>query len=181
MVIRFSAITGAAIPMVNTAEEAESAVKNAKYPPRGKRGYGYSRVNAYGMNFDAYIKAANNTVAIIAQIEHRNGIENLDAILEVEDIDGVFIGPLDLSGSYGKAGCLDCPEMRSAQERYLNACRKHKKSAGIHIVRPDEDSIRQTIRQGYKLIGLGLDGVFLETAARNTAASLRRFRNKKSE
>jgi 2-keto-3-deoxy-L-rhamnonate aldolase RhmA len=156
---------GLIIPMVNSAQEIESAIPQAKYPPRGERGYGYSRANSFGIDFEEYIAKANETIAIIAQIEHKDGIENIDSILQVEDLDGVFIGPLDLSASYGKVGQLDCPEMREALQRYLESCKKHNKCAGIHIVRPDENSIRNAIEQGYKMVTLGVDGVFLETAS----------------
>lgn len=156
---------GLIIPMVNSAQEIESAIRYAKYPPRGERGYGYSRANSFGMDFEDYIARANETITIIAQIEHKDGIENIDSILQVQDLDGVFIGPLDLSGSYGKTGQLDCPEMREARQRYLESCKKHKKCAGIHIVHPDEHSIRNAIDQGYKMIALGVDGVFLEMAS----------------
>ena len=158
---------GLIIPMVNTAQEIESAIRYAKYPPRGERGFGYSRANSFGMDFENYIAKANETIAIIAQIEHKEGLDNIDSILQVQDLDGVFIGPLDLSGSYGKVGELDCPEMREALQRYLESCRKHKKCAGMHIVHPDEKSIRNAIDQGYKMITLGVDGVFLEIASKS--------------
>jgi 2-keto-3-deoxy-L-rhamnonate aldolase RhmA len=156
---------GLILPMINSAEEIESAIHHAKYPPKGERGFGYSRANYFGMDFEGYIAQANETIAIIAQIEHKEAINNLDAILQVPDLDAVFIGPLDLSGSYGKVGQLDSPEMRDALKRYLESCKKHKKCAGIHIVHPDEVSIRQAIDQGYKMLSLGVDGIFLGNAA----------------
>jgi 2-keto-3-deoxy-L-rhamnonate aldolase RhmA len=156
---------GLIIPMINSEQEIESAIRQAKYPPRGERGYGYSRANTFGMDFEDYITQANETIATIAQIEHKKGIENIDSILQVQDLDAVFIGPMDLSGSYGKVGQLDCPEMREALQRYLESCHKYNKCAGIHIVRPDESTIRNTIEQGYKMITLGVDGVFLEMAS----------------
>lgn len=156
---------GLIIPMVNSAQEIESAIHYAKYPPKGERGYGYSRANRYGIDFEDYIASANDEIAIIAQIEHKDGIENIDSILQVQDLDGVFIGPLDLSGSYGKTGQLNCPEMHEALQRYLKSCRKHKKCAGTHIVRPDGHSLRDAIDQGYNMIALGVDGVFLEMAS----------------
>jgi 2-keto-3-deoxy-L-rhamnonate aldolase RhmA len=157
---------GLIIPMINSVEEAESAVSAAKYPPRGERGFGYSRANMHGMKFEETIAEANDEIAIIAQIEHRKGIENIDAILQVPDIDGVFIGPLDLSGSYGKAGQMACPEVKHGLARYLEACQQRNRSAGIHIVRPDAKSVNKALDQGYTLIALGLDNVFLETGAR---------------
>ena len=69
---------GLIIPMVKTAEEAEFAISKAKYPPRGTRGYGYSRSNKHGMQFKESIVTANKEIPLIMQIEHREGIENLD-------------------------------------------------------------------------------------------------------
>ncbi len=170
---------GLIIPMISSAEEIEMAIRYAKYPPRGERGYGYSRANAYGMDFENYIAEANEAIAIIAQIEHKNGIENIDSILQVQDLGGVFIGPLDLSGSYGKTGQLDCPEMKEALQRYLSSCREHKKCAGIHIIRPDEHSIQNAINQGYKMIALGVDDVFLEMASNSALKTAKHILNGK--
>ena len=158
---------GLIIPMVKTAEEAEFTISKAKYPPRGERGYGYSRANLHGIDFENYITRANKEIAIIAQIEHKDGINNLESILQVPDVDGVFIGPLDLSGSYGKAGQLKCPEMIDAMQKYLYICEKYAKSAGMHIVRPNQENIQDALNNGYTLLALGLDNVFIETGARS--------------
>jgi len=149
------------IPMVNSAAEAEFAVKHAKYPPRGVRGYGYSRANGHGVNFKDYIASANNDIAMIMQIEHKDAITNLEEILQVDGVDGVFIGPLDLSGSYGKTGDLDCPEMQQALAHYLEMCAKYNKTAGMHIVHPTPENINANLNKGYTFIALGLDNVFL--------------------
>ena len=164
---------GLIIPMVKTAEEAEFAISKAKYPPRGERGYGYSRANLHGIDFENYITTANEGIAIIAQIEHKDGIDNLESILQVPDVDGVFIGPLDLSGSYGKVGQLECPEMIDAMQKYLNICEKYKKSAGMHIVRPNPENIKDALKLGYTLIALGLDNVFLDEGATNALKVIR--------
>jgi 2-keto-3-deoxy-L-rhamnonate aldolase RhmA len=157
---------GLIIPMVKTAAEAEAAVREAKYPPRGKRGFGYSRANRYGADFEAYIASANDEIALVMQIEHKDAIANLEAILRVEGVDGVFIGPLDLSGSMGITGQLDHPQMTAALEKYRAACRAHKKSAGLHIIRPNDANIRRALGEGYTMLALGLDNVFLEQGAR---------------
>lgn len=154
------------VPMVKTAEEAEAAVREAKYPPRGVRGFGYSRANMHGMDFDAYIAGANDELAMIMQIEHRDAIANLDAILEVDGVDGLFIGPLDLSGSMGITGQMEHPEMVGALQRFRSACGTHETAAGIHVVRPTAESIRQALADGYTLLALGLDNVFLDESAR---------------
>lgn len=157
---------GLIIPMVKTAAEAEAAVREAKYPPRGTRGFGYSRANLYGVDFESYIASANDEIAMIMQIEHKDAIANMDAILRVEGVDGVFIGPLDLSGSMGITGQLAHPQMLGALETYRGACRSHKKSAGLHIIRPGEENVRRALDEGYTMLALGLDNVFLEQSAR---------------
>jgi 2-keto-3-deoxy-L-rhamnonate aldolase RhmA len=157
---------GLIIPMVKTAAEAEAAVREAKYPPRGVRGFGYSRANLYGADFEAYIASANDEIAMVMQIEHKDAIANLDAILSVDGVDAVFIGPLDLSGSMGITGKLDHPQMVAALEKYRAACRAHKKPAGMHIVRPNEENVRRALDEGYTMLALGLDNVFMEQSAR---------------
>jgi 2-keto-3-deoxy-L-rhamnonate aldolase RhmA len=157
---------GLIIPMVKTAAEAEAAVREAKYPPRGVRGFGYSRANLYGADFKTYIASANDEIAMVMQIEHKDAIANLDAILSVDGVDGVFIGPLDLSGSMGITGKLDHPQMLAALEKYCSVCRAHKKPAGMHIVRPNEENVRRALDEGYTMLALGLDNVFMEQSAR---------------
>lgn len=157
---------GLIVPMVNSAAEAEAAVREAKYPPRGRRGYGYARANGYGARFDAHARAANEDIAVIVQIEHRAAIENLEAILDVDGVDGTFIGPYDLSGSFGVPGRLHHPAVRKALARYRAVCRRHGKAMGLHVVRPNERNVPQAIQDGYALIALGLDTVFLGERAR---------------
>jgi 2-dehydro-3-deoxyglucarate aldolase len=154
------------IPMVKTATEAEAAVREAKYPPRGVRGFGYSRANMHGMDFESYIASANDEIAMIMQIEHKDAIANLDAILRVDGVDGLFIGPLDLSGSMGVTGQMNHPDMITALDKYRSACRAHQKAAGMHIVRPNKENIQKALAEGYSLIALGLDNVFIEEGAR---------------
>lgn len=154
------------IPMVKTAGEAEAAVREAKYPPRGARGYGYSRANMHGMDFAEYIATANDEIAMVMQIEHKDAIGNLEGILDVPGVDGLFIGPLDLSGSMGITGQLDHPQMVAALDRYRAACQDRKTTAGMHIVRPNPENIAKAIEQGYTLIALGLDNVFLDDSSR---------------
>ena len=152
--------------MVNSASEAEKAISEAKYPPRGVRGFGYSRANMHGMDFDSYIKEANNEIAMVMQIEHKNAIANLEEIARVDGVDGFFIGPLDLSGSMGITGQLDHPDMTAALDKYKKVCNDFDLSAGMHLVRPNEDTIQSSINQGYTLIALGLDNVFIDESSK---------------
>jgi len=112
------------------------------------------------------VREANSEVALVVQIEHRDGIDSIDEILEVEGVDGAFIGPLDLSGSYGKPGDLICAEMTDALSRFRRSCEAHGKAAGMHIVQPQPDNIEAAMESGYTMVALGLDNVFLASGAR---------------
>jgi len=155
------------IPMVKNAQEAQNAIKEAKYPPQGVRGFGYSRANMYGIDFDDYIKTANDEIAMIMQIEHKDAIDNLEEIAEVKGVDGLFIGPLDLSGSMGITGQMNHPQMIKALEKYRNICRQKSLSAGMHIVRPNSENIKSAINEGYNFLALGVDTVFLDESSKN--------------
>jgi 2-dehydro-3-deoxyglucarate aldolase len=156
---------GLIIPMVNTPEQAEAAVREAKFPPRGARGFSYNRACMHGRDFAEYVAEANDEIATIVQIEHKDAIANLDAILQVDGVDGVFIGPMDLSGSMGIVGQLEHPDMVAALDKYLAACKAHGVAAGTHIVHPNDRNVREAIAQGYTLIALGLDIVYLTEGA----------------
>ncbi|MEP0843230.1 MAG: 2,4-dihydroxyhept-2-ene-1,7-dioic acid aldolase [Phycisphaerae bacterium] len=164
---------GLIVPMVKTGPEAESAVREAKYPPRGTRGYGYSRANAHGRDFADSIRTANDEIALVMQIEHHEAIANLEAILDVPGVDGLFIGPLDLSGSMGITGQLEHPRMVAALERYRRVCRERGTAAGMHVVHPNDANVAAAVEQGYTLIALGLDNVFLDQAARDCLNAVR--------
>lgn len=157
---------GLIIPMVKTADEAENAIKEAKYPPRGVRGFGYSRANMHGIDFDDYIKTANDEIAMIMQIEHKDAIDNLEDIVNVDGVDALFVGPLDLSGSMGITGQMQHPDMIAALNKYRKVAKNADKSFGMHIVRPNEENIKSNIDQGYTMIALGLDNVFLDEMAK---------------
>ncbi|MCG8307091.1 MAG: aldolase/citrate lyase family protein [Cytophagales bacterium] len=163
---------GLIIPLINTAEEARYAVKMAKYPPEGSRGFGYCRANTYGAKFNEYVEKINEEVLIIAQIEHFKAIENLPEILDVNGIDAVFIGPMDLSGSYGRIGQLDSPEMKTALEKYLSLCEQAGMPAGLHIIKPEPSSVIRALESGYTLIALGLDVTFLNEGANKAMNSI---------
>lgn len=117
-----------------------------------------------GGNFDEYVKQINDNVSVIVMIESREAVENIDEILAVEGVDGVFIGPYDMSGSYGIPGQTSHKIISDAFDRVAEACKEHKKAAGLHIVIPTEDAIRNAIEKGFTFIALGMDDVFLSSA-----------------
>jgi 2-keto-3-deoxy-L-rhamnonate aldolase RhmA len=159
---------GVIVPLVNSAGEAERAVQAAHYPPRGIRGYAWQRGNAWGRNFDEYARAFRPVVVVM--IESRAAVENIDAILAVEGVDACFIGPYDLSGSYGVTGQTSHPLIESARARIAEASCRHAKAAGQHLVTPDRTAVQRAIEQGYTFLALGMDTHFLGEGARAALA-----------
>lgn len=157
---------GVIVPLVNSKDDAERAVAAAKFPPDGIRGFAYFRSNGYGTDFDSYVKEANNETVVAAMIETCTGVDKIDEILSVKGLDAVFIGPYDLSGSFGIPGQTGHKKVLDAQQRVLDACRKHGKAAGIHLVIPAEQAIRDAVSSGFTFIALGMDTVFLRSSGK---------------
>lgn len=157
---------GVIVPLVNSAEEASRAVAAAKYPPEGVRGFAFCRVNNWGVDFNEYAATANRDVAVVVMIESKQAVENIEEILQVEGVDGVFIGPYDMSGSYGIVGQTSHEIIKNACGRVVEACNKYKKAAGLHVVIPTEEAIAKAVKDGFTFIALGIDGVFIDKAAR---------------
>lgn len=158
---------GVIVPLVNSAEDARRAVAAAKYPPEGVRGFGYCRANNWGTDFASYVKTANEDICVVAMIESKEAVEHIDEILSVDGIDGVFIGPYDMSGSYGCVGQTGAPVIQEACRTVLEACKRHGKAAGQHIVWPTRENVSQALEDGYTFLALGTDIVFLADAAKN--------------
>lgn len=155
------------VPLVNSAEEARQAVSFAKYPPDGVRGYAFCRANNWSRDFDKYVKQSNEDVLLLAMIETKTAVENIDEILSVEGIDGVFVGPYDMSGSYGIVGDLQNDIVRNAIKKVVDACKKHNKIAGQHITHPTPENIKEAVEQGYRFLALGIDALYLVQAMSN--------------
>ncbi|MHB9071508.1 MAG: HpcH/HpaI aldolase family protein [Sedimentisphaerales bacterium] len=162
---------GVIVPLVGSAEEARRVVAAAKYPPKGERGFCFSRMNDYGEKFGEYLKNANDDVAVVVMIESKGAIENIDEILAVDGVDGLFIGPYDLSGSYEIPGQTSHPIVQQGCKKVLKACEKFGKSAGLHVVVPTKDNIEKAIAQGFTFIALGVDTVFVNEASKRALAT----------
>lgn len=158
---------GVICPMINSKEEAERLVNAVKYPPSGKRGVGFSRSNAYGLNLEEAVKQDNDKSLVIIQIEHKDAINNLDDILSVEGIDAAIIGPYDLSASMGLTGKFDHPDMVEAIQRNLDICTKHNVMPGIHIVQPNPDEVESRIKQGYRFIAYSVDITMISSISKS--------------
>jgi len=152
---------GVIVPMVNSAEDAERAVKAVKYPPHGTRGVGLARAQGYGASFEAYKDWLEKDSIVIVQIEHIEAVNNLEAILQVPGVDGFIIGPYDLSGSLGVPGQFDHPDVVKALERVKEISPRFPVSAGFHVVPPDLAATYEKIDEGYTFLAYSLDILFL--------------------
>jgi 2-keto-3-deoxy-L-rhamnonate aldolase RhmA len=164
---------GIIVPSVNSAAEAKKAVDAVKYPPHGTRGVGLARAQSYGFGFDKYRDGASKDIKLIVQIEHINAIRELDAILHIEGVDGSFIGPYDLSGSLGKPGQWDEPDVKEALMKYEKTVKKYDKWVGFHVIQPDFNLVNEKICSGYNFIAFSLDVLFLGTLVRNQMTELK--------
>lgn len=153
--------TGIIVPLVGTAEDARRAVAAAKYPPAGIRGFSYVRANDYGTGFNEYVRTANDEIAVVAMAETRGAVENIDEIVSVDGIDGIFVGPYDLSGSYGMPGEIDHPQVVEAQRSVVAACATAGKSAGLLIAHPTRENVAAAKKAGFTFLSVGIDTVFL--------------------
>jgi 2-dehydro-3-deoxyglucarate aldolase len=104
---------------------------------------------------------------VAVQIEHHEGVDNIDAILNVKGVDAVFIGPYDLSASLGVTGQFGHPTYIEARNKVLDACDRHGIIPGIHVVQPEPAELLQRIKEGYRLLGYSLDiTMLIEACAR---------------
>lgn len=161
---------GIIVPLVKTREEAEAAVRAMKYPPLGERGGGLGRAQCYGLHMGEYMETANNEVMMIPMIEHIQAVENIDEILKVKGVDSVMVGTLDLSGSMGMLGQTGDPKVEGAVQKVLASCKKAKVPCGIITVAPEQANER--IKQGFTNIIMGIDVLFLHSAARGAMAQI---------
>jgi len=147
------------LPYVQSKEEAENAVRYTRYPQQGVRGVaGATRAAGYGRTKD-YLKRADAEICLLVQVETREGLDNLEAIAAVDGIDGVFIGPADLSAALGYTGQIQHPEAQKAIEDAVKRIVKCRKPAGI--LATDEASARRYMSWGTTFTAVGLDAMIL--------------------
>ena len=154
---------GVIVPMVESAEQLECVRDAVQWPPAGKRGVAFSRANLFGKNFDSYIEEAQQPL-LVAMIEHVNAIENLNAILQVEGLDAILIGPYDLSASMGLTAQFGQPEFISAMADIKSKADHAGIPCGVHVVAPSADDLRDKLDGGYRFIAYSIDSVFLNWA-----------------
>lgn len=157
---------GIIVPMIESKEDAVKSIEAVYYPPGGKRGVGLARAQAYGNGFENYKSIINDSLVVIAMIETIKGIKNVDSIAATPGIDGLLIGPYDISASLGVTGQLDHPEIKSASKKVIEATNKEKIGCGLHVVHPSLKAINNALNEGYTFLALGVDMIFLNQAAK---------------
>jgi 2-dehydro-3-deoxyglucarate aldolase len=168
-----SGADGMLIQMVNTPEDIKRLINDLKYPPVGSRSYGVSRAQGYGFDFENYRDFKAKDIKLIVQIEHINAINELDEILKIEGVDGTFIGPYDLSGSLGKPGQWDEPEVVEALKVYEETVKKYDKWVGFHVVPPDYKLVLEKKEKGYNFVAFSFDAYFLGQTIREQLKHLK--------
>ena len=162
---------GIIVPQVNRVDQTEDIIRWACYAPQGGRGVGIGRAHGYGLHFNDYIERANAEVTVVIQAEHIEAVNNIEAIVQVQGVDAVLIGPYDLSASMGLIGQVDHPEVIAAIDRVTIACRTAGKPLGIFGV--TAEAVKPYIDQGYTLITAGLDIMLMAQAAKSLLNALR--------
>jgi 2-keto-3-deoxy-L-rhamnonate aldolase RhmA len=144
------------VPMVHTAEQAEAIVDAVRYPPEGSRGVGPGRAATYGRTLDESIAADDEGFATHVQLESEQAIENADEIAAVEGIDGVFVGPIDLSMALDCFGEWDNDQFTEAVDRALTAARDADVAVGTFAAGEAEREQRLAWGVDYLVAGMDL-------------------------
>ena len=152
-----SGADGMLIQMVETADQVRALIDNVKYPPVGRRTYGVNRAQAYGFDFEEYIKNWNDTSTLMLQVESIKGVDNIERLLAFDEVDGVMIGPLDISGSLGVPGQTTHPLVIEASLKVIEACKRHGKSCGTQVADANPESVQSLFDLGYNYAILGSD------------------------
>jgi 2-keto-3-deoxy-L-rhamnonate aldolase RhmA len=161
---------GVMIPGIKTVEEARRAVASTKYPPQGFRGIASVRGGKYGLD-TGYLKEANDQVMVFLQVETKEAVKAIDAILDVPGIDVCFVGPNDLAADLGHTGELSHPEVVAAIDKVDKAAKARKIPLGT--VSRSWDAARALFEKGYQAVSVQSDLNFLLTASRQAVESFR--------
>ncbi len=154
------------MPYIESADQARGVVAATRYPPQGIRGVGtVHRSIKYGYVPD-YFARVNEDISVVVQVESRKGVENVEAIASVEGVDGLFIGPSDLSADHGVLGQVTHPEVVRAMERVVAAGKAAGKAVGILT---SEKDARRYLDMGMTMVAVGGDVGIFKTATKGLA------------
>ncbi|MEM7240720.1 MAG: HpcH/HpaI aldolase/citrate lyase family protein [Pseudomonadota bacterium] len=159
------------VPMIESADQAREMVQAMKYPPEGIRGVGAyaARASGYG-GTPQYLETANEQTCLLLQIENKAGLQALDEVLTIDGVDGVFIGPSDLSANLGYLGQPEHPDVQEAIDTALGKILASDKAAGILTM--NLDLVKKYKSMGVGFIAAAMDIPMLATTARARAKTL---------
>ncbi len=162
---------GVICPMVSSREDAQNLVEWTHYPPRGSRSFGPARALLYG-GAD-YPQHADDTIVTFAMIETAAALDNLDAILSVEGLDAIYIGPSDLSLALGCTPTFDDVDPKAAEaiDHILARAKAHGVVAGIHNM--SAESALKRIAKGFQFVTIGSDARLMAAAAQQVLGKMR--------
>ena len=170
--------TGLVIPRVDTAEMAREAVRIMKYPPMGERGAG-PRLAAF--RDPDYFATANDETMVVVMIETEKGVDNVDDIFSVEEVDACFVGPSDLSLDMGIHRQYTHPEFIKALDRIVESGEDHGVAPGMHcFTTPGPTNINEAIQRGFRFCALDTDVTFLRNAASEALKGVKGWRHEEA-
>lgn len=144
------------VPMVESAEQAKHLVDSMRYPPEGIRGVGSALARASLWNsVEDYLNAANDEMCLLVQVENLEGLKNIEAIANVDGVDGVFIGPADLSAAMGHRGNPSHPDVQSTIAHIAKVTHAAGKAVGILYADPKQ--AQNYIDMGFNFVAVGVD------------------------
>ncbi len=157
------------VPMVDSAEQAKELVRAVHYPPRGIRGVGAAVARASAFNLIAdYADTAAEEICLLVQAETMAAIRDLENIAAVDGVDGIFIGPADLSADMGYLGRMEAPEVQEVIEKAISTIVASGKAAGILTF--SESLNRRYLDLGATFVAVGADVTEFSAALRGLAA-----------
>ena len=169
---------GIICPMVSNKKEAEKFIQACQYPPKGYRSFGPIRATIYGGN--DYAKNANDEILKLAMIETKEALNKLDEILDTPNLDGIYIGPADLSLAVGEEPGFDKPESTKAYKeilKILDAAKKRNLLAGIHNGTPEY--AQKMTDKGFNLVTVGSDSRYITSGAKYDLEILKKIKRSK--
>jgi len=152
---------GVIVANICSRQEAEQAVAAVKYPPQGRRGVGLYRAQGFGRRFAEYKQWLAEESVVIPQIEHIDAVREIDGIFTTPGLDAFMVGPYDLSGSLGKPGEFDDPEVVAALVTIMDAARRHGLTPGFHSVPSSAEEALKRVQEGYRFLAFSVDTIFL--------------------
>ena len=168
---------GLIVPCIETVEQAKKIVEYGKFSPIGKRGFFPSRKDYWGYShpqgqpIDVGMKHENEETLLILQCETVGCLENIETIVSMDGVDGIFIGPFDLSISMGIPGEFDNPEFLKAIDKILSTCKKYNKISSVFTGRFDD--IDKYYKQGFDIVTYSLDANILVDGFKNIVSTVK--------